>query len=299
MLTLTEWQKLNPTPLASGVVEIFARENPVLERLAFQNVKGSAYRYNRETTLPGIAFRDYNEGYTESTGIINPVTENLTIIGGDSDFDVAQIAMGTGDNDSRAVHDAMKAKALTLSWLKNFFDGDSGSNLKEFDGLNTRLTGNQVITAGANGAALTMDMLDELVDAVVGTPSVLLMNKAMRREIVKLSRTSNVLSIGRDYFGREVQQYGGVPIAVVEEDASGDPILGFDETVGSSDVTASIYAVKFGPDALHGIQTQPMSVRDPGEIDSKPAYRTRVEWYSSIAIKHPKAAARLQGVLAS
>src|SRR3546814_13451743 len=89
--------------------------------------------------------------------------------------------MGTGDNDTRAVHDALKAKALTLTWLKTFFDGDADTNPKEFDGLNMRLTGDQVITAGANGAALTMDMLDDIVDAVRGTPSVLLMNTAQRR----------------------------------------------------------------------------------------------------------------------
>src|SRR3546814_2252142 len=79
-----------------------------------------------------------------------------------------------------------------------------------------RLTGDQVITAGANGAALTMDMLDDLVDAVRGTPSVLVMNKAMRRAVVKLARSSQVLSITRDYFGREVEAYGGVPMAVIE-----------------------------------------------------------------------------------
>ncbi len=297
MLTLTEWSKLNPTPLQSGVVEIFSRENPVLERLQFQNVKGSAYKYNIETTLPGIAFRDFNQGYTESTGVINPVTESLTIIGGDSDFDVAQIAMGTGDNDTRAVHDAMKAKALTLSWLKTFFDGDSGTNPLEFDGLNQRLTGNQVIDAGDNGGNVSMELLDLLVDSIAGTPSLLLMNKAMRREILKLARNSSVLSIGRDYFGREVQQYAGVPIGIVEDDASGEAILGFDETLGTNDETTSIYAVKFGPDALHGLQTQPMSVRDLGEIDSKPAHRTRIEWYSSIAIKHPRACARLRGLI--
>lgn len=299
MLTLIEWAKLNPQPLQSGVVEIFARENPILERIGFQNIAGSAYKYNIETTLPGVAFRDFNESYTESTGVVNPVTESLKILGGDSDFDVALVAMGVGSNDNRAIHDGLKAKAMTLSWLSTFFDGDSGDNPKEFDGLNNRLTGNQVITAGTNGAELTMDMLDLLVDSVIGTPSVLLMNKALRRKIVKLARTSSVLSIGRDYFGREVSMYGGVPIAVIEEDAAGDDILGFDETVGTSAVTSSIYAVKFGADALHGIQTQPMSVRDLGELDSKPSLRTRTEWYSGLVLKHPKCAARLKGVLAT
>ena len=45
------------------------------------------------------------------------------------------------------------------------------------------LTGGQLITAGANGAQLTLDMLDELIDAVIGTPSILLMNKAHRRKL--------------------------------------------------------------------------------------------------------------------
>lgn len=296
MLTVIEWEKLNPTPLSSGVVEIFAAENPILERLPFINISGNAYRYNIEGSLPGVAFRGFNEGYAESTGVVNPAVESLTIVGGDSDFDVAQIAMGTGDNDTRAVHDAMKAKALTLTWLKTFFDGDSGTNPKEFDGLNVRLTGDQVITAGANGAALTMDMLDDLVDAVRGTPSVLVMNKAMRRAVVKLARSSQVLSITRDYFGREVESYGGIPMAVVEDDADGDAILGFDETQGTDEATTSIYACRFGVDTCHGIQTKPVDVRDLGEIDTKPALRTRIEWYSGMVIKHPRAMARLKGV---
>lgn len=300
MLTISEWEKLNPTPLQSGVVEIFASTNPVLELLPFINIKGNAYKYNTEQTLPGIAFRAIGGSYTESTGVINPVTEALTIIGGDSDYDVAHIAMGTGDNDSRAVHDSLKAKALALTWLKTFFDGDNsaGGHENEFDGLNVRLTGGQVLSTGTNGAVLTLDMLDQLVDAVTGAPSVLLMNKAARRKIRALARNSVSLTVSRDQFGREVDAYQGVPIRVVEEDASGADILGFDETQGSSNVTSSIYAVRFGADALHGIQTAPVSVRDLGELDSKPALRTRTEWYSGLVIKHPKAAARLKGVLA-
>lgn len=298
-MLLTEWQKLNPNPLASGVVEIFALENPVLANMPFINIKGNAYKYNREQTLPNSDFRGFNDGYTQSSGIVNPLTESLTIIGGDSDFDVAQIKMGTGDNDTRAIHDAMKAKALTLSWLKTFFAGDSVANPNSFDGLNKRLTGDRVISAGTNGAALTMDMLDDLVDAIQGTPSLLLMNKACRRQIVKLGRASGVVSVSRDYFGREVETYSGVPIGLIEDGSDGNPILPFTETQGTSSLTSSIYAVKFGADAMHGIQTEPMSVRDLGETEIKPAYRTRIEWYSGLVLKHPKCAARLKGIIAS
>lgn len=299
MLTITEWAKLNPTPLTSGVVEIFVAENPVLASLPFINVAGNAYTYNREQTLPGVAFRGFNEGYTESTGVINPLTESLTILGGDSDFDVAQIAMQTGDNDTRAVHDAMKAKAASLTWLHTFFDGDVTTNPKGFDGLNRRLTGSQVLTAGTNGGTLTFDMLDQLVDAVQGSPSLLLLNKTMRRTVRAMARSVNALTITTDQLGRELEGYAGVPFGLVEEDEAGAEILGFDETQGTANNTASIYAVRFGADTFHGIQTKPLEARDLGEVDDKPALRTRMEWYSGMVLKHPKAAARLKGIKAS
>jgi hypothetical protein len=299
MLTALEWSKLNPDPLTSGVVEIFAGENPVIATLPFINVAGSAYRYNIEETLPGVAFRGFNEGYIESTGVINPMVEALTILGGDSDFDVAQIAMQTGDNDTRAVHDGMKAKAATLTHLRTFFDGNTTVNPKEFDGLNRRLTGAQVLSAGTNGGVLTLAMLDDLVDAVRGTPTILLMNKKLRQKARQLARDVNALTISTDQLGRELDGYAGVPFGVIEEDETGVDILGFDETQGTANNTASIYACRFGADTFHGIQTAPISVRDLGEVSDKPALRTRIEWYSGIVLKHPRAAARLQGVKAA
>lgn len=302
MLTITEWAKLNPTPLASGVVQIFAENNPVLALLPFMNIAGNAYTYNRETTLPGIAFRGFNEGYVESTGVVNPLTEKLTIIGGDSDYDVAQIAMGVGTNDTRAIHDSMKAKALTLEWLKTFFHGNTNDNAKAFDGLNVRVTGSQVLSAGANGNALTFDMLDELTDAVSGPTSAIFMNKALIRQYRTMLRTAGgntAETIMVENFGRPAITHNGVPLLPIEEGADGNDILPVNETQGTSTATTSVYAVRFGPDALQGIQTAPVSVRDLGEIEVKPAYRTRVEWYSGLAIKHPRAVARLKGVKAA
>ncbi|MNQ65651.1 hypothetical protein D3C85_801110 [compost metagenome] len=97
-------------------------------------------------------------------------------------------------------------------------------------------------------------------------------------------------------FGRPVLAHNGVPIFPIEEDLTGKEILRSDETQGTNDKTCSIYAVKFGLDALHGIQTAPVSVRDLGEIDAKPALRTRIEWYSGMVLKGPRCAARLTGI---
>ncbi|MCP3731807.1 hypothetical protein M9978_15385 [Sphingomonas sp. MG17] len=295
-MTQTEWAKLNPDALQSGVVEIFASTNPIMQYMPFQNIAGAAYVYNREQTLPGIAFRGINESYDESTGVINQLADPLKILGGDLDVDAALIAWSTGANDTRAVHDAMKVKALSLSHLKTVFDGDATANVKEFDGLNTRLTGGQVISAGTNGGTLTFAMLDDLVDAVSGTPSLLLMNKKLRQQVRAMARNIGALTIAKDDLGREVDMYYGVPFGIVEDDAQGTVILGFDETQGTANNTASIYAVRFGADGMFGAQTAPISVRDLGELQSKPAFRTRVEHYNTIVLEHPKCAARLKGV---
>ncbi len=297
MLNLLEWAKLNPTPLTAGVVEIIVANNPVLARMAFESINGPAYVWNKEDTLPGIAFRGINESFTESTGVIQPDTEVLKIAGGDSDYDKFLLATGTGSASARSVHDQMKAKALALVWLRTFFDGNSEANPREFDGLNARLTGAQHIALASGGAQLTLKNVNALIDAVVGTPSVLLMNKAVQRKITDLAQGTPNITYGQDALGRRMAIYAGVPIGVVEEDETGKDILGFDENDGASNLdTASMYAVAFGPDRVKGIQNAPIDVRDLGEIDTKPAERTRIEWYASFVAKHPKAAARLSRI---
>lgn len=296
MLTQNDWARLNPDVLTQGVVEIFARTNPIMQYMPFQNIAGGAYVYNQEQVLPGIAFRGLNQSYTESAGIINNVAEPLKILGGDLDIDAALIAWSAGPNDTRAIQDAMKVKALSLTHLKAVFDGDSMANFGEFDGLNIRLTGNQVLSAGTNGGALTFAMLDDLVDAVSGTPSLLLMNKKLRQQVRQMARSVNALTIAKDDLGREVDMYYGVPFGIVEDDATGTAILGFDESHGTANNTASIYAVRFGADGMFGAQTAPISVRDLGELQSKPTFRTRVEHYNTIVLEHPKCVARLKGI---
>jgi hypothetical protein len=300
-LTLVEAAKLSQDTLQRGVIETFARTSSVLELLPFMDIAGNAYAYNVEGALPGIGFRDVNEGYTESTGVINPASERLYIAGGDVDVDRFIIQTRSNINDVRAIHTEMKAKALALAITNQFFNGDQAVDPKGFDGLKKRLTGKQVIEAGTDGAPLTITMLDELIDAVEGEPDVIFCSKAMRREIKKVLQNHNGYSESSyDAFGRPVMTYGGIPIRVVETDQAGNEILGFNETQGTANNTASIYAVKFGPEQyVSGLQNGGVSVRDLGELADKPVFRTRIEWYVGMAVFHPRAAARLKGVLKS
>jgi len=292
-LTLIEASKLVTNPLMRGIIEIFPRTSPVLERLPFSPVNGMALVYNLEETLPGIGFRGINESYTADTGVINPQTERLVILGGISQVDRALVKTQGSVNNLRAIHDSQKAKAAALAYTAAFFNGDSLTSPKEFDGLAVRLTGDQVLDM--EDEELTLVMLDRLIDAVQGGAQILFCNKVIRRKINTLIRAAGqAIETVSGAFGTQLLQYAGVPIAVIEQDNDGDEILGFGE--GTASNRASIYAVRFGAsEYVSGLQNSAMDVEDLGLVNGV-FYQTLIEWICGLAVFHPKSAARLKNI---
>lgn len=300
VMTLLEASKLHSgETLRAGVIEMFARNSDILRVLPFMNITGSSYAYNQEGALPGVAFRGINEAYDESVGVLNPQVEVLRIAGGDLDVDKAIIDMH--GEDVRSTHEAMKIKALALYLGKKIIKGDSQSNPREFDGLQNRLTGSQLIAAGntANGTPLSLAKLDELIDAV-DFPTHLLMSKAMARRIAAAARSTTVagfITFDLDEFGKRVMSYNGIPIVTVDVDDVGARVLDFNEAAYSGTATGtSIYAVNFSDGYCVGLQNGVMNVRDLGELETKPVFRTRLDWYVSLATLHGRCAARLWSI---
>ena len=299
-MLLQEASKLSQDQLRAGVIEVFVENSPILEQIDLLSISGNAYAYNMEGALPGVAFRGVNESFTPSTGVINPQTESLKISGGELDVD-AHIIRTRGEQ-VRSAHEAMKIKALARSLNETVIKGDSATNPREFDGLNKRLTGSQKILAGAGGAALTQDMLDDLLRAVPGANAIWC-GEGAHALMTKLLRASPQVRITDDAFGRQIMQYNGVPIRMVGKDANNDEILDFDEDPGdATSDTTSIYAVRLGSaeaeQDLFGIQNEGgMLVTDLGQLETKPAFRTRVEWDISLVLAAPDCAGRLYGVL--
>jgi hypothetical protein len=292
-LTLLEAAKLSTGDVyKAGVLMKYAETSDILRVLPFEGINGNSLKYNIEETLPGIGFRGVNGSYTESTGIINPKVESLTIAGGDLDVD--KFIVDTMGAEQRAVQEAMKVKALALSWTKTFIKGDSESDPKVFDGLQKRLQGDALIANHATGARLSLAKLDEAIDAVDGATHIL-MSKAMRRRLTVAARTSSVggnISYSTDEFGRQVTMYNDLPILIVDKDNENADILGFTE----ANSTTSIYVVAFGEGQVNGLENGGMDVRDIGELETKPALRTRIEWYSGFGVFAPRSAARLKNI---
>jgi len=299
-LTLLEAAKQNSGDVyKSGVIELYAGSSSILMNLPFQDIAGNALKYNRESSLPGVGFRGVNEAYTPSTGVLNPLTESLVIAGGELDVDA--FILKTMGMEQRAVQESMKIRALSLAWTRKFIKGDASTEPREFDGLQVRVTGSQLISAGstANGAALSLAKLDEAIDQVLN-PTHLIMSKAMARKFAAAARATSVsgyITYTPDQLGRRILNYNDLPILTVDLDDAGNAILPFTEAAASGTATAtSIYIVSIGADALTGIQNGTIDVRDLGELQTSPLYRTRIEWYNGLAIFNGRSVARLRHI---
>lgn len=314
-VTLAQAALLSEDELQRGVIETFVQESPVLDRLPLLNIEGNAYAYNKEATLPGVAFRSVNEAYTESTGTVVQATESLVILGGDADVDRFIVQTRGNLNDQRAVQTAMKVKAASYKFQDAFFNGDVAVDPKGFDGLKKRLIGAQVIDAATNGAAINspddaarqafFDMLDALIASVPGINpqnGALYGNSSILGKVRSAGRrVGGVDIVKEDMTGKRILTWNGIPFLDPGDSLAGTPILPQTETQGSSSVASSIYAVKFGEDegdqSVTGLTNGGVQVDDLGQLQEKPAYRTRIEFYCGMATFGGKAAARLRGVL--
>lgn len=291
-VTLVESAKLSQDTLQRGVIETMVRSSAVLEVLPFMEVVGNAYAYNQVATLPTVAFRDINAGYTEASAGFVAKTASLKMLGGDVDVDKF-IAQTRGNlNDQRAIQTELKAKAVAEKYTSTFFYGDDSVDTLSFDGLARFVSGSQDIAViDTTTGALTLADLNKLVDAVPFGADALFMSRTVRRIVMNLLQAStHYIETSVDAFGRPMQSYSGIPIRVVE-----DSIM---PAQGSAGVDGSeIFAVKLGAMSdVSGIQNGGVNVTDIGELETKPVYRTRIEWYCGLAVFNPNSVARLKGI---
>lgn len=295
-LLKTEAEKLSNNQLVSGVIDEIIQRDDMFSVLPFMGVNGKAYVYNRENTLGGADFLDPNDPINESAATFTEVVAKLRILAGDVDVDkFLQATMGDS-NDQMAVQIAKKAKAVARKFHETLARGDSDVDAKAFDGLPKLVTGGQTVSAGANGGALTLSMLDELCDAVPNGADVLVMRRGTIRAFRGLLRATygtDAVMQQLENFGRPMLTHNGIPVIMNE-------FLDGGEDQGSNGDTCSVYALRLNElDGLHGIyggDSAGIVVENIGTVQNKDATRIRLKWYAGLALKSTRSIARLKGV---
>lgn len=303
------------------VIDEFRKSSVILDSLIFDEAVNPAgggatldYSYRRQETQPTAEFRAINTEYTPSTTTTKKYTTTLAVLGGAFEIDrlLANIGPKGSDEVTRNINDKVKA-AVTL-FQDTVINGDTGVNDKAFDGLDKALTGSNTEMKPATDTYdwtdlegekgdKAIDTLDEFLDLLDGTPTIVVGNKkALARVRAMVRRTSMYVREPIDGLananGRPItrESYGGILFADAGEKAgSNDPIIPIDH-----DGTTSLYAYRVGLDGFCGITTtdgtlvktwlpdftQPGAVHR-GEVELGPV---------GVALKATKAAAVLRKI---
>jgi hypothetical protein len=135
--------------------------------LPFVGTNHKAYVYNREGTIPTVSFYDVNSAIGEGAPTNTQVTVTFKILAHNVDID--KFLSGTMNDTNNQVAEALAgaAKAVDQKFRDTLVNGDVTGDPLSFDGMKKLVTSAQTLDAATNGAALTFDMLDQLIDQVL------------------------------------------------------------------------------------------------------------------------------------
>ena len=302
--TLTEYAKLSNDVMKQGVIETIIKEDPLLALMPWVEINGNALTYNRELTLPSAEWHAVNDDWTTSPAVtFTQKTATLAILGQNADVDnyVRQTRSNIQDVESAIIE--LTAKAIKNELSDKLVYGYSTDYPNQFDGLqrliNTYTASNQVIAAGASGgAAMTLALLDQLIDSVLGgKPDLLIMCRKARRQLTALARAAGSNLVWTNILGQQVESYNGIPIGINDFIKETHTVSSSVETANTGGASHTVYAVSFGEDGLCGL-TGPggLQIVKIGDMETKDATRTRIKMYAGLALFSNVKAAALIGL---
>ena len=307
-ITLAEASKQTQDALQSGVIDEFRKSNWILDNIIFDDCVSPSgggttmtYSYLRLKTQPNAEFREVNTEYSKSDVTKEKHSVDLKIFGGAYEIDRVIADMG-GVVDEIALQQSQKIKAAQSLFNDTFINGDSGVDSKSFDGLDKALTGSStefhtdsVIDLSTSDKITTnymefLDLMDEFILTLDGTPSFLGMNSKMVAKLRACARRASMYQVTKNDLGQQVEMYGNIPfIDLGAKPGSNDTVV---ETDGSTGTT-SIYAGVLGLDGLHAVGPSGSPIIKTWLPDFKKAGAVKtgeVEMLAAIALKRSKAA---------
>ena len=224
-VTLAEAKKNVQDDLQMGIIDEFRKSNWILDHITFDDcvspTGGGAtptYAYTRLLTQPTAAFRAINAEYIPSEVTRQRHTVDIKVFGGSYEIDRVIANMG-GIISEVELQQAQKIKAAQALFNDTFINGDSATNANAFDGIDKAVTGSSTEYNAASGdsvidlstsAAVTsnymvfLDMLDEFLMGLDGTPSFIAGNTKLIAKIRACARRASMYQTTLNEFGQQV-----------------------------------------------------------------------------------------------
>ncbi|WP_099205645.1 major capsid protein [Scatolibacter rhodanostii] len=299
--------------LQVGVIDEFAKSNFLFNNLTFDDcvspTGGGAtltYGYTRLITQPKAEFRAVNNEYSTHEVDKQRHTVDLKVFGGA--FAVDRIIAGMGGIVSEVtLQMQQKIKAASALFNDTVINGDSAVEEKAFDGLEKAIAGSSteyipsaVIDLSTSAAVDSnykefLDILDEFLMGLDGTPSAIMGNLKLIAKIRACARRAGMYQTSKNNFGQQIEHYGSTPlIDLGEKPGENKPVSGID-----AEGTTSLYAVRFGLDGFHAVSMSgqpPVKTWLPDYSTSGAVKKGEVEMVAAVALKATKAAGALRQI---
>lgn len=317
--TLADYARLADSDLKRGVVDIFRRESFAMDVLDWEDSDTLSIQAIRTKDLPTVGFRRINEPFSPSKGTVEPIQERVFDMGAKVDVDKL-LVKAKSIVDQRALQTDMFTTALAYNFNDYFINGQPTVDEDGFTGLWYRIKNYvtaQVIAAGGldvspDSATLAasfqtlLDHLQSLIHKLDGHKAdALFMNSTMYLRLMSALRQLNMYASTKDTYNRTIVTYGegGPKIYDIGPKADQETEIITDtehDTTGAltGGNSTSIYALRTGEKYLMGFQLYGIDVNDVGLLESGEAYRTVIDWPVGLYHVHPRAFARLHGVIA-
>lgn len=306
-ITLEEAKKNVQDDLQMGVIDEFQKSNWILEHIPFDDAvspTGSgatpSYSYTRLKTQPTAAFREINKEYTPAEVTKERHTVEIKVFGGSYEIDRVIANMG-GIISEVELQQSQKIKAAQALFNDTFINGDSGTDSKAFDGLEKALAGSSTeynkdgVIDLSTSELITqnyqyfLDMLDEFLGGLDGTPSCIMGNTKLIAKIRACARRASMYQVTKDNWGNQVESYGGIPFV----DMKAKPGTNDDVVSTGVDGNTSLYVARLAMDGLHAVSfagTAPVQTWLPDFNTAGAVKKGEVEMNAALALKASKAA---------
>jgi len=314
MITLAEAQKQLQDDLQIGVIDEFRKNNFLLDNLTFDDVVsptgGGAtmtYSYLRLLTQPTAQFRAVNSEYPPQEVSKQKYYADLKIFGGSFQIDRIIANLG-GATKEVTLQLQQKIKAAQALFNDTVINGDSGVDTNAFDGLDKAITGSSTefnptaaIDLSTSAAIDTnykyfLDVLDEFLMGLDGTPSFIAGNTKLIAKIRACARRTSAYQTTMNEFGQQVGSYNNIPLVdLLAKPGTNSPVVPTDTTAG----TTSLYVARLGMDGFHGISMagqSPVNTWLPDFTTSGAVKTGEVEMVAAVALEATKAAGVLRKI---
>lgn len=290
-LTLAEIARVTQSKPSRGIMQGLLRYSDLLKVVPWKTLNTLEVKGQRYDTLPTVAFRGLNEGYTPGGGTTTPFANGMSFLGGSLKIDEQLLNLPPDQfiEHPRVTQVKMKLIAMSIAFGYYFIWGSKGNAEKEFNGINALVSNlpsrqtlsfgtNLDVTASAANSQTFINKLYELND-LVGGADLFLMNRKMRLGTRRALQKSGLLTTQKDAFDRE---WDTLFNAKIVDAGVSDPVTATETEIIPDDYNSTnntiVYAVKFGEDALQPVQKNTLSMKDKGEDPDTPTHIYEIDW---------------------